>query len=837
MRGETAETSEEAEKKNLSKLRTEGHAALWPITKCLLELHAVADRACRGVGIQSSPTESGANDGISDPSDRQGRFFLLANLLLTSTGSLSRIFRHHGIVVPKMRTPQLGMTLRSLSHHLTFHRTEVDIHWRAVPWTNVDEDTLNVMVVPYPWSMTARDFSPADHPQFAEELGAARYFRYKPYKAPLSSNGTASAGHEANTGADTAAGMAADAAADSGNPDEPEKGSDTPKKIPFDELPIEQAVDALLKKAQSEHHRIHVVILPEMAIDETQYQKIQEGLLKSKQTDEHVPILIAGIRDSQQEGGQEKPLGQNRMRLSACYADKWYAMDQHKHHRWCLDENQTQQYRLGSALPAGNVWWEAIELHPRKLSFLAPNSWLTLCPLICEDLARLEPVSELIRGVGPTLLIALLQDGPQLRERWPGRYASIFADDPGSSVLTLTSLAMSTRSVANSDVSQIQQNSQGEDKSRTVALWKDQVRGWREIRLDEDDRAAVLTLTAKHLKEYTADSRFDDQYASALVLRRVERIPQPTNVANRKSYSPTVTTSERKLFWGDQVDIVELTLFTFLAGATFEAAEERETYFSWFSFLGRSKSSKTSSMYAEYEPEKREQYILDRAFSAQNYPNANPDPDKQTIFRTPQYRFALYSLTLLNQEISRRVRNRKGNTAGDEKVSSSTSHRPTDDSAISVLDRATSALEIVRSALIEFKKIGSSNWSEIENEILGSRILNSGGNGENSGNENPNAAQSAARKSFTFRLRQLDDLAEIKKAVEPIERVRILLSTIESVCWTAHNRFALQRQRNTLQYQGVELLQEFELVLHEVQSISIFSHRRQFLEFQSPPES
>ena len=60
--------------------------------------------------------------------------------------------------------------------------------------------------------------------------------------------------------------------------------------------------------------------------------------------------------------------------------------------------------------------------------------------------AEPEPAAELIRAVGPNLLIALLMDGPQLSNRWPARYAAVLAEDPGTSVLTLTSLGMAERS-------------------------------------------------------------------------------------------------------------------------------------------------------------------------------------------------------------------------------------------------------------------------------------------------------------------------------------------------------------------------------------------------------
>jgi hypothetical protein len=72
------------------------------------------------------------------------------------------------------------------------------------------------------------------------------------------------------------------------------------------------------------------------------------------------------------------------------------------------------------------------------------NMWSVL---ICADLARQDPAADLIRAVGPNLLIALLMDGPQLSHRWPARYAAVPAEDPGTSVQTLTSLGMAERFV------------------------------------------------------------------------------------------------------------------------------------------------------------------------------------------------------------------------------------------------------------------------------------------------------------------------------------------------------------------------------------------------------
>ena len=82
----------------------------------------------------------------------------------------------------------------------------------------------------------------------------------------------------------------------------------------------------------------------------------------------------------------------------------------------------------------------------RSIQFLELGGGITIVALVCEDLARLDAVADLLRTVGPTLVLTVLLDGPQLASRWTARYASILADDPGSAVLTLTSFGMVERS-------------------------------------------------------------------------------------------------------------------------------------------------------------------------------------------------------------------------------------------------------------------------------------------------------------------------------------------------------------------------------------------------------
>ncbi len=103
---------------------------------------------------------------------------------------------------------------------------------------------------------------------------------------------------------------------------------------------------------------------------------------------------------------------------------------------------------------------------------------------MCEDLARFDPVMPILMAVGPNLVFALLMDGPQLKERWSGRYATALADDPGSSVLSLTCLGMIQRS-----------GHPGHNDSRVVGLWKSRNRPAVELSLPMGAHGLVLALT------------------------------------------------------------------------------------------------------------------------------------------------------------------------------------------------------------------------------------------------------------------------------------------------------------------------------------------------------
>jgi hypothetical protein len=176
---------------------------------------------------------------------------------------------------------------------------------------------------------------------------------------------------------------------------------------------------------------------------------------------------------------------------------------QHKHHRWKLEEHQISQYGLGSRLDPVIQWWEHISVCDRRLGFFSLLPWLVATVLICEDLARPDPVGDLVRAVGPNLVIALFMDGPQLKERWSARYATSLADDPGSSVLSVTSLGMARLSRPRGATS---------TGNPVVAIWKDAKSGGPvQIDLPPGHHGLVLSISRFNAEEWSADGRSDGE--------------------------------------------------------------------------------------------------------------------------------------------------------------------------------------------------------------------------------------------------------------------------------------------------------------------------------------
>jgi hypothetical protein len=265
---------------------------------------------------------------------------------------------------------------------------------------------------------------------------------------------------------------------------------------------------AMAKEAEQRVGSLDAVVMPELALSSYDYRAARAALLRRGL------LFVCGVGNRRAENrlNVDVPLSKNHA----------VHLRQRKHHRWKIDENQIKQYGLGARLNLANSYWERIAVDDRKLMFVVLRNWLVATALICEDLARHDPVGELIRGIGPNLVIALLMDGPQLEGRWASRYAAGLADDPGSSVLSVTSLGMAELS---------RPPSTKEPPSRVVALWKDAFCGRpQELAIPHGSDGLVITLAVRHSRETTADLRTGGNQASFPTLAGVHPVRVPDKV-------------------------------------------------------------------------------------------------------------------------------------------------------------------------------------------------------------------------------------------------------------------------------------------------------------------
>jgi hypothetical protein len=400
---------------SLANVRT-GEA--WELVDALLTLHAIADEACTDVAS----------------ADRRigGSFEGRAWALLQGQGSLSRLSPTRVRIVPKAHFSARGITIRSLSRYLALCYESVDVRWRGVgPGLVQDRSNYNILLVPWPLAIEARDFRAAGSSGLRNmDPELFGFFEFAPVAA----------------------------------------------------LDLE-LLDSVLASAST----VEAVVFPEAAVHSDAIADLERTLAKHG-----VTFLIAGVRDPPTRSS----LGRNYLHFGVRTAAGWTHFEQDKHHRWCLDRRQISQYHLSRSLCPEKLWWEAIDIRERTLHIIDMGSGLTTTPLVCEDLARLDEVADLVRRIGPSLVVAVLLDGPQLASRWPCRYASVITDDPGSAVLTLTSYGMVARC-----------RPPGKRRSRVVAHWSDGADGLREIELAPAAAAVLITTSVEAETLWTADGR------------------------------------------------------------------------------------------------------------------------------------------------------------------------------------------------------------------------------------------------------------------------------------------------------------------------------------------
>jgi PAS domain S-box-containing protein len=423
----------------------------WETLVALLTLHAMADEACTGLGVDRS---------AKDP------FHASARKLLREKGTMSRFAGTRARVLPKSSLPRTGITIRSLSRYLGLDRSETEVRWYHSDAVPTARSQFTLLLVPYPARISQADFRAIRGPLDNMDPDLFGFFEFAPRRS-------------------------------------------------LDIDAVLHVVDAGQTKAGS----VDAVVLPESVLQPEEADHLRRALHAVG-----VAHLVAGVREP---AVTPHGFGQNYAYVSGSRDGASWAEVQHKHHRWSLDEPQIRQYHLERRFHPGRRWWEAIGVERRSLMFVTVDQFLTLCPLICEDLAQPDPVATIIREVGPSLVIGLLLDGPQLAERWPARYASVLADDPGCAVLTLTSLGMAQRSLP-----------PGFSPSRSVALWKDAHSGIQELSLDEGAAALAVTAAVHHRFAMTADGR--SVPTAQLLLEDVQQVPSPHKAVGprRKTSAP-----------------------------------------------------------------------------------------------------------------------------------------------------------------------------------------------------------------------------------------------------------------------------------------------------------
>ncbi len=456
--------------------------------QAVMRLLAIADEASSGFGFVPQPDDDSLatvvfDDLLAFDKGEACRTCALPHSI-ASTISPDRL-----CIMPKALTPPLGCTLRSLSHNLALlpGKGVVSPRWfigtadprRAeaspvaggtdpsgpetpvlVPKRAIN-DRLNILVIPFPYDLARTDFRVHREP----EAGTTRVDGYFTLEQTWLNAGG--------------------------------------ERLHRDE--IAHFVAELVRQAERDVGTVHAIVLPETALDDGLASGLIEDLANNFA---ELELVICGVLHQTLEGSFRNQallarLGGGTLARSVV---------QNKHHRWKLDSRQIDQYQLGRQLDRDHGWWEAIDVSDRQIAFGVSSNDAVYAALICEDLARFDPVLPVLNSVGPNLVVALLMDGPQLQGRWPGRYATVLAEDPGSSVLSVTCLGMVKLA-----------RRHGEEVRRVIGLWKDSSTGASELLLPQGSLALTLSLKASSATQTTMDLRTD--WGTTVRLTLVEVMP------------------------------------------------------------------------------------------------------------------------------------------------------------------------------------------------------------------------------------------------------------------------------------------------------------------------
>ncbi|HIF9536735.1 TPA: hypothetical protein ACX6S7_000943 [Photobacterium damselae] len=346
-----------------------------------------------------------------------------------------------GYVTFKTKVPQSGLTINNLTRNLTCVKPSVSptIIKNKREKKHFNNKTYNILFLPWPLVVNDLAFRPVETPIDKVMDDYFGFFEYSPSEKLSSSD-------------------------------------------------FVVAIISAIKNAGS----IDLIVLPECALDEVTYGRFKDLLFDL--FGEDAPSLLSGVY------GHDENSGKNIAKLSFIgESGSFDTVEQNKHHRWFLDNSQLRNYNLSNALDPSRKWWENIPVGRRNLVSLHTPNGVRLCPLICEDLARQEPVAQAVRAVGPNLVVSLLLDGPQLKDRWPGKYSAVLSDDPGASVLSVTALGMTLRSTG-----------LGYAPSRVVGLWSEPGGISETLEMKDEGLGIIIGLELVDEKMWTIDGRSSD---------------------------------------------------------------------------------------------------------------------------------------------------------------------------------------------------------------------------------------------------------------------------------------------------------------------------------------
>ncbi len=343
-----------------------------------------------------------------------------------------------GYVTYKTSVPQSGLTINNLTQNLTVvdPTVQLQVIKNTTKKKHFNKKTYNVLFLPWPTEIEDTAFKASPEKPNQVMDGYFGFFEYAPNKKPKLNS-------------------------------------------------FLGALISAIRRAGS----IDLIVLPECAVDESTYSLFKEELFKI--FGKGAPTLLAGVFGKRKNVANLSFIGESQ---------NFDTVVQAKHHRWFLDEDQLRNYNLCGALDPGRKWWEDIPVERRKLLTLHTPNGVKLCPLICEDLARQEPVAKAVRAIGPNLVVSLLLDGPQLSGRWPGKYSAVLSDDPGASVLSVTALGMTLRSTGT-----------GYAPSRAVALWSEPSGSSETLEINNDGIGIVIELEIVDSETWTIDGRQENK--------------------------------------------------------------------------------------------------------------------------------------------------------------------------------------------------------------------------------------------------------------------------------------------------------------------------------------